>query len=123
MDQGRFKKLAQRVEDTLTNETLFAEPKQIDPSLILVSPMNRDGAPPNVRHVHFGILRSFLTKGFDRTRPAIGICVKYTSEAGKTLLLEHNRRFSKGNVLLPPVNEEALYGSLETSHLPCPEKT
>ena len=87
IDQGKFKqKLAQRVEDTLTNEILFHEPKQLDPCLILVSPLNRDGAPPNVQHIHFKILE----EGFDRTRPAVGICVKYLSEQGK-----------KDNKLLP----------------------
>ena len=61
VDQGKFKKLAQRVEETMAKESLFAEPKQIDPSLILVAPTNRDGAPPNVQHVHYGILKSFMT--------------------------------------------------------------
>lgn len=117
VDAGKFKKLAQRVEETLTKEILFPEPKQIDPSFILVAPFNRDGAPPNVQHVHFGILKSFKTKGFDRTRPAIGICIKFTSEAGRKKLLEHNKRFSMGNKLLPPIDEEhAVYGSLATSH-------
>ena len=63
VDVGKFKKLAQRVEEVLTNEILFADPKQIDPSLILVAPNNREGAPPNVPHIHFGILKSFKTKG------------------------------------------------------------
>ena len=68
-------------------------------------------------HVHFGILNSFKTKGFDRTRPAIGICILYASEEGKKRLLEHNLRFSKGNRLLPPINESvAIYGSLASSH-------
>ena len=105
VDQGKFKKLAQRVEETMAKESLFAEPKQIDPSLILVAPTNRDGAPPNVQHVHYGILKSFMTSGFDRTRAAIGICIKYTSEHGKALLLEYNKRFSKGDKLLHPINE------------------
>ena len=90
MDQEKFKKLAQRVEEALSQESLFAEPKQIDPSMILVAPTNRDGAPPNVQHVHYGILKSFMTKGFDRAGPAIGICIKYTSEHGKALLMEQN---------------------------------
>ena len=63
VDVGKAKKLAQRVEETLATECLFAEPKQVDPSLILVAPANRDGAPPNVMHVHNGILKCFLTKG------------------------------------------------------------
>jgi hypothetical protein len=53
--------------------------------------------------------------GFDKTRPAIGICIKYTSEHGKALLIDHNQRFSKGNKLLPAINEEAMYGSLASS--------
>ena len=84
--------------------------------MILVAPTNRDGAPPNVQHVHYGILKSFRTSGFDRTRAAIGICIKYTYEHGKALLLEHNERFSKGNKLLPAVNDEAMYGSLANYH-------
>ena len=117
VDQGKYKKLAQRVEEALTKESLFAEPKQIDPSLILVAPNNRDGAPPNVRHVHQGILKSFQVKGFDRTRPAIGICIKFTSEKGLKDLHEHNSRFSKGCTNLPPIKESACYGSLACSHL------
>ena len=101
VSQGKFKQLAQRVEDTLTEKVLFHEPKQLDPSLILVSPLNRDGAPPNVQHIHFKILKGFREKGFDRTRPPVGICVKYLSEQGKKDLLEHNHRFTKGNKLLP----------------------
>ena len=76
VDQGKFKKLAQRVEVALSQERLFAEPKQIDPSLILVAPTNRDGARPTVQHVYYGILKSFMTKGFDKTKPAIGICIE-----------------------------------------------
>ena len=57
VDQGKFKTLAQRVEDILTNDILFHEPKQLDLSWILASPLNRDGAPPNVQHIHYKILR------------------------------------------------------------------
>ena len=60
VDVGKFKKLAQRVEETLTKEVLFPEPKQLDPNVVLVSPLNRLGAAPNVPHVHLGILASFL---------------------------------------------------------------
>ena len=70
-----------------------------------------------MQRIHFKILKGFLEKGFDRTRPAVGICVKYLSEQGKKDLLEHNHRFTKGNKLLPPVNGEAMYGSLACSHL------
>ena len=56
-------------------------------------------------------------KGFDRTRPQIGICIEFRSEAGKQALIEHNRRFSKGNALLPPIYEDlVLYGSIAFSH-------
>ena len=117
-DAGKFMKLAQRVEKTLNDEVLFKEPKQLDPRSVLMSPYNRDGAPPSVQHIHHGILKGIVHKGFDRTRPQVGICVKYTSEAGKRALLEHNLRFSKGEPLLPPVDpDKALYGSLASSHL------
>ena len=116
VDSGKFKKLAQRVEEALTTPKVNAEPEQIDPQLILVAPTNRNGAPPNVQHVHMGILKSFIEKGYDRTRPAIGICIQYLSEHGKAQLLEHNKRFSKGNVLLPPINDQAMYGSVAASH-------
>ena len=62
VDPGKLKKLAQRVEDTLSTMCLFAEPKQLDPSLVLVAPLNRQGAPPNKRHVHVGVLLSFKEK-------------------------------------------------------------
>ena len=117
MDQGKFNMLAQRVEEALSQESLFVEPKQIDPSVILVAPANRDGAPPYVRHVHYGILKSFMTKGFDRTRLAIGICIKYTFDHGTALVKDRNKRFAaKGNKLLPAINEEAMYGSLASYH-------
>ena len=72
---------------------------------------------PNVQHIHSKILKEFLEKGFDRTRPAVGICVKCLSEQGQKDLLEHNHRFTRDNKLLPHANEEALYGSLACSHL------
>ena len=116
-DMGRIKKLAQRVEVTLTEETLYPEPKQIDPRSILVAPLNRDGAPPNVQHIHRGIPQSIQQKGFDRSRPQVGILVEFKSQDGKKKLLEHNRRFSKGVRLLPPIEEcKVLYGSLAGSH-------
>ena len=37
-------------------------------------------------------------------------------EHGKALPMDHNKRFSKGNKPLPAVNEEAMYGSLASSH-------
>ena len=95
---------------------LFVEPKQLDPSLVLVAPLNRLGAPPNKRLVHFGILLSFKDKGFDRARPAIGICIKFTSAQGLQSLHDHNKRFSKGCQLLPTIKMEAMYGPLACSH-------
>lgn len=117
-DIGKFKKLAQRVEETLNNLVIFKEPKQLDPRAVLVAPLNRDGAPPNRMHIHNRILKSFKTQGYDRTRPQVGICVEYKTAEGKAKLLEHNRRFSKGETLLPPIHEDlAMYGSLAGSHL------
>ena len=49
----------------------------------------------------YGILKSFMTKGFGKIKPAIGICTNYTSEHGNTLLMDHIKRFCKGNKLLP----------------------
>ena len=60
LDPGRLGKLAQRVEKTLREGRLFEEPKQLDPASILVAPCNRDGSPPNVPHIHGGLLKSFL---------------------------------------------------------------
>ena len=118
IDQSKSRKLAQRVEQVLNERVKFKDPKQLDPRSILVSPLNRDGAPPNIQHIHADILKGFLVKGFDRTRPQVGICVEYLSEKGKQRLLEHNYRFSKGQNLLPPIDDsKALYGSLAGSHL------
>ena len=104
-DTFKLKKLAQRVEQTLNDKVLFKEPKQLDPRSVLVAPCNRDGSPPNVKHIHFGILKSFLQKGFDPTRPQVGICVQYKTDEGKRRLLEHNKGFSQGCTLLPPIDE------------------
>ena len=120
MDQGRFKKLATRVEETLTVDIVYADPKQLDPNIVLVDLHNRLGAAPNVLHIHKGILYSFLKNSYDRTRPAIGICIEYTSEQGIKRLLEHNMRFTKGSKFLPPILEGLkvpLYGSLACTHL------
>ena len=116
-DPGKFSKLAQRVEKTL-NGKIHHEPKQLDPKQILVAPLNRDGAPPNVKHIHEQILKSFLKQGFDSTRPLVGICVCFTSQEGKRALIEHNRKFTEGCPLLPPIDEAAaMYGALAGSHL------
>ena len=121
VDAGKFAKLAQRVEDVLTNKAMFHEPKQIDPNLVLVSPNNRLGSPPNVLHVHQGILKSIFKNSFDRTRPAIGICVKYESTEGIRKVMEHNRKFTDGNKLLPPILSDGstgpVYASLACTHL------
>ena len=115
-DPGKYLKLAQRVEKSLHDQVLFKDPKQLDPESILVDPNNRLGAPPNAQYVHQGILRSYSTHGYDATRPQVGICVEYKSEAGLRKLLEHNKRFS--SPLLPPINEQKVrYGSLAGSHL------
>ena len=115
-DPGKYLKLAQRVEKALHDQILFKDPKQLDPESILVDQNNRDGAPPNAPYVHNGILLSFKVHGYDPTKPMIGICVEYKSEAGLRKLLEHNKRFS--SPLLPPINEQKVrYGSLAGSHL------
>ena len=115
-DAGKAFKLAARVEKVMQT-CINAEPKQLQPGALLVDLCNRDGAPPNIQHVHQQILKSFVTQGFDRTRPAVGICVKYTSVEGKSRLIEHNRRFSLGTSLLPPIDEsQAMYGTIAGSH-------
>ena len=63
-----------------------------------------------------GSSRASRAKGFDRTRPAIGICLKFTSTQGLKSLHDHNKRFSKGCQLLPTIKSEAIYGSLACSH-------
>ena len=80
----------------LREQVLFKDPKQLNPKKVLVNPLNRDGAPPNVGYIHRGILKGFFNKGFDSTRPQVGICVEFKSLEGKKKLLEHNRRFTKG---------------------------
>ena len=116
-DPGKALKLAERVENTLTNFATLPESKNLVPHSVLVSPLNREGAPPNVPHVH-KILKGMLNNGFDRQRPPVGICVEYKSAEGKAKLLSHNKRFSDGCLLLPPIVEEGpLYGSLACSHL------
>ena len=117
VDAGRAMKLAQKVELTLKT-CVNAEPTQLDPRLLLVSPQNRDGAVPNVPYIHFGILRSLSTKGFDWTRPQTGICIQCRSPESKERLLDWNRRFSQGVPLLPPIDpDQALYGTLAGTHL------
>lgn len=117
VDAGRALKLAAKVELTL-QRCLNKTARQIDPKLLLVAPENRNGAPPNVRYIYETLLKSLGNNGFDPTRPAVGICVQFTSQEGKARLLEWNRRFSHGNPLLPHIDEErAMYGTLAGTHL------
>ena len=116
VDMGKVAKLAQRVEKVLHEYTLYKEPRQLDPQTVLVSPCNRDGASPNVHHVHGQILRSLFEHGFDSTRPQVGICVECKSPEKKRQLLEHNQRFQ--NSLLPLIDEDkAAFGSIASTHL------
>jgi len=116
-DAAKAMKLAQRVE-LILGTCVNQEPRHLDPRSLLVSPQNRDGAPPNVQHVHQGILRSLAQNGFDRSRPAVGICVQLRSPEAKARALEWNRRFTAGNALLPPINEDLVaYATLAGSHL------
>ena len=116
-DAFKVGKLAKRVEGVL-NTCINKDPRVIDPRALLVAPANRDGASPNLQHVHRGILSSMAKAGFDSTRPQTGICVQFSSAEGKKRLLEYNRAFSKGNELLPPIEEDmALYGTLAGTHL------
>ena len=111
-------KIAQRVQKTLEEYAVWKEPNQLDPSSILVVPAHRDGAPPNVPHIHGGILKGLLDNGFDSTRPAVGVCVEFKTSESKRKLLEHNRRFSASHSQLPKIDEsKVLYGSLASSHL------
>ena len=117
-DAGKFRKLAARVQKTLKENCLHPEPMSLNPDCVLVHWLNREGAPPNVPYLHHGLLKGYKAKGYDRTRPQVGICVKIESPEMKAKLLEHNKRFSKGSSLLPPIYEDQkdLYGSLAYSH-------
>ena len=119
IDVGRFVKMAERVEDALITKSLHPEPKQLEPDRLLTGIYNRMGTSPNVRHVHYGILQSLLKNSFDRTRPAVGICVEYKSPEGIKKLLAHNQKFTKGNKLLPPIKDlqGPVYGTIACSHL------
>ena len=86
-------KLAHRVQCCIDEESVNKTPRQIDPSWILVSPLNRLGTAPNVLRIHWGILYSIMKNGFDRVRPQTGVCVEIKSEKGLKALMEHNRRF------------------------------
>ena len=117
-DVFKTQKLAQRVEETLKNQRVYQNTIQVDPREIGVAPLNRDGAPPNSLHVHQGILKSIMEKGFDPGRPQPGILVEFRSPENRQKLIEHNRRFTNGNPLLPTIDEDkVIYGSLAGSHL------
>jgi len=116
-DAGKAMKLAQRVE-LILGTCVNGEPRHLDPRSVVVSPQNRDGAPPNVQHIHQGILRSLAQNGFDRSRPAMGICVQLRSPEAKLRAIEWNKRITAGNPLLPPIHEDLVgYASLAGSHL------
>ena len=103
-DTGKYMKLAEKVEWTLNNKTLNTKgPLQIDPNHILVSPLNRLGSAPNVRHIHQGILRSIKTNSYDSSRPKKGVCVMIESQKGIQALLDRNQRFTQSNQLMPPI--------------------
>ena len=54
VDSGKLKKnqkIAERVVDVLNTRCVYKEPKQLDPRLILVSELNRQGSAPNVQHL------------------------------------------------------------------------
>ena len=107
--------LAKRVESAL-GKAIYKEAKQIDPRKILVSQSNRNGAPPNVQYVHRTILKSFLEKGYDYSRPPYGVCVEVKSPEAKRKLLEHNRKFI--SPLMPPIIEDGVqYASIACTHL------
>ena len=119
-DAAKYRKLAQRVQATLNtycmNQGTPKKAKNLDPRLILVSPKNRDGAPPNVPHVH-QLLKDFKQHGFARTRPQTGICVEVQG-AEKQALIEYNKKFTAGNRYLPPIEDApVMYASLACSHL------
>ena len=117
-DVAKMGKVALRVQQTLGEFSVWPEPKQLEPSTILVAPGNRDGAPPNGPHIHFGILKGLMANGYDPTRPQVGVCVEFKTPEGKQKLLEHNRRFTDSNIQLPKIEEsKVLYGSLASSHL------
>ena len=82
-DVAKMGKVALRVQKTLQDFTVWNEPKQLDPSSILVAPCNRDGAPPNGPHIHRGILKGLMDNGFDATRPQVGVCVEFRTPEGK----------------------------------------
>ena len=117
-DATKMAKLAQRTDATLNKFcTNLTHATRIPPTQLLVSPQNRDGAPPGVPHIH-ALLKSFKNDGFSRKRPQSGICVELTDPKMKKELIAYNEKFTSGNPHMPPICEEdVLYGTLASSHL------
>lgn len=111
VDPGRALKLAEKVEQTL-RRCLNPEPRSLAMHLLLVAPEYRDGAPPNVQYIHHGTPQSLQKAGFDRTRPQVGVCVRYSTSAGKERLFGVQQALHLGEPL-----EAALYGTLAGTHL------
>ena len=121
-DVSKMDKLAIRVNKALAEHAIFAQPKQLDTDQVLVSPLNRMGAPPNVRHIHDVILHSIVQNGWDSQRPCPGICVKVSDPVAVRQLIDYNLNFIKGSGnLLPPILEQVqsgpVYASLAGTHL------
>ena len=88
--------------------------QRINPRKILVAHCYRNGARPNLSHVH-SILKSIDNLGLDVSKFPVGICIKYETPEGKRKLIEHNKKFAS---ILPPIDEAlAQYGSIACSHL------
>ena len=117
-DTTKYNKLAGRTDKTLKDFCVNQSKAQtIDPAQLLVSPQNRDGAPPNVPHIH-ALLKSFKSDGFSRNRPQVGICVELKDPKTKREVIEYNEKFTSGNPLMPPIYEDqVMYATLACSHL------
>ena len=116
VNQVEHLKAAERVRKTIATALYGGKTKQIDCDKVLVSIHNRDGGMPNIMCIHHTILHSFRHDGWCATRAAWGVCVEVKSPEAKRAHLEHNKRFSKGNKLLPAIDEGFLYVSLHNTH-------
>ena len=115
-DAGSVHKLAQRVEETLST-TLNREPKHLDIDAVLVAPLNRLGAPPNVRYVHDGILKRFK-EGLLPQQASERYLQAVLERARQTCLVGAQLQVHQGNPQLPPIDASmSLYGSLACTHL------
>jgi len=83
VDPQQFLKLATRVATIIKKDRLSTHPVRLMHGKVVVGINNREGAPPNVQHVHHGILKGIREKGFCSDRPQVGICIKYESPEGK----------------------------------------